>query len=83
MSKCQIIIILTAINIVATFVHNEPTSLTTIQEAKVPETIYGALEAGLEPSIEASRIIFAAMLGCNVFFDRLSNQFPMRSVPCV
>lgn len=43
---------LLAINIIATFVHNEPTSLATIQEAKVPETIYNALEAGLEPSIE-------------------------------
>lgn len=41
-----------AINIVATFVHNEPTSLTAIQEAKLPETIYGTLEAGIEPSFE-------------------------------
>ena len=45
-----------AINIVATFVHNEPTSLGTIQEAKVPETIYNALEAGLEPSIEVCAV---------------------------
>ncbi|THH06601.1 hypothetical protein EW145_g3974 [Phellinidium pouzarii] len=46
-----------AINIVATFVHNEPTSLTAIQEAKVPETIYKALEAGIEPSFEVVQAI--------------------------
>ncbi|KAH0589501.1 hypothetical protein H2248_005243 [Termitomyces sp. 'cryptogamus'] len=41
-----------AINIMATFVHNEPTSLVIIQEAGLPETFYKAIEAGLEPSIE-------------------------------
>jgi E3 ubiquitin-protein ligase HUWE1 len=41
-----------AINILATFVHNEPTSLTVIQEAGVPEAFYRAVEAGLEPVIE-------------------------------
>ncbi|KAI5123932.1 hypothetical protein M0805_006347 [Coniferiporia weirii] len=46
-----------AINIVATFVHNEPTSLTAIQEAKLPETIYKALEAGIEPSFEVVQAI--------------------------
>ena len=43
-----------AINVVATFVHNEPTSLTAIQEAKLPETIFKALESGIEPSFEVS-----------------------------
>ncbi|KAL5523755.1 hypothetical protein ACEPAG_7928 [Sanghuangporus baumii] len=46
-----------AINVVATFVHNEPTSLTAIQEAKLPETIYRALEAGIEPSFEVIQSI--------------------------
>jgi E3 ubiquitin-protein ligase HUWE1 len=41
-----------AINILATFVHNEPTSLTVIQETGVPEAFYRAVEAGLEPVIE-------------------------------
>ncbi|KAG6850146.1 hypothetical protein H0H93_000531, partial [Arthromyces matolae] len=41
-----------AINIMATFVHNEPTSLAIIQEAGLPETFYKVIEAGLEPSIE-------------------------------
>lgn len=36
----------------ATFVHNEPTSLVIIQEAGLPETFYKAIETGLEPSIE-------------------------------
>lgn len=36
----------------ATFVHNEPTSLGIIQEAGLPEVFYKAIEAGLEPAIE-------------------------------
>ena len=43
-----------AINIMSTFVHNEPTSLAIIQEAGLPEAFYKAIEAGLEPSIEVS-----------------------------
>lgn len=43
-----------AINIMATFVHNEPTSLAIIQEAGLPEVFFKALECGLEPVIEAS-----------------------------
>lgn len=38
----------------ATFVHNEPTSLAIIQEAGVPEAFYKAIEMGLEPAIEVS-----------------------------
>lgn len=41
-----------AINIMATFVHNEPTSLAIIQEAGLPETFYRAIEVGIEPAIE-------------------------------
>jgi E3 ubiquitin-protein ligase HUWE1 len=36
----------------ATFVHNEPTSLSIIQEAGLPESFYKAIETGIEPSIE-------------------------------
>lgn len=46
--------IFSAINIMATFVHNEPTSLGIIQEAGLPEAFYKAIEAGLEPSIEVN-----------------------------
>lgn len=46
-----------AINIMATFVHNEPTSLTIIQEAGLPKTFYEAIEAGIEPSIEVIQAI--------------------------
>ncbi|KAI9511134.1 hypothetical protein F5148DRAFT_1373973 [Russula earlei] len=46
-----------AINILATFVHNEPTSLAVIQEAGVPEAFYRAVEAGLEPVIEVIQAI--------------------------
>lgn len=41
-----------AINIMATFIHNEPSSLNIIQEKGVPESFYKTVEAGLEPVIE-------------------------------
>ncbi|KAG9103766.1 hypothetical protein FRC06_008224 [Ceratobasidium sp. 370] len=41
-----------AINIMAMFVHNEPTSLAILQEAHVPDVFYGAVESGIEPAIE-------------------------------
>lgn len=47
-----------AINIMATFVHNEPTSLGIIQEAGLPESFYKAIEAGIEPSIEVRLFLF-------------------------
>lgn len=43
-----------AVNIMATFVHNEPTSLSVVQEAGLPEVFYKAIESGLEPAIEVS-----------------------------
>jgi len=43
-----------AINITATFVHNEPTSLPIIQEMKLPEAMYDALENNKYPSYEVS-----------------------------
>ncbi|KAK0461087.1 uncharacterized protein EV420DRAFT_1746494 [Desarmillaria tabescens] len=46
-----------AINIMATFVHNEPTSLAVIQEAGLPEAFYKAIELGLEPAIEVIQAI--------------------------
>ncbi|PFH51493.1 hypothetical protein AMATHDRAFT_58882 [Amanita thiersii Skay4041] len=46
-----------AINIMATFVHNEPTSLAIIQEAGLPEAFYNAIEMGLEPVIEVIQAI--------------------------
>lgn len=46
-----------AMNIMATFVHNEPTSLPTIQEAGLPQVFYQAIEDGLEPFIEVVQAI--------------------------
>ncbi|GAA5986703.1 hypothetical protein JCM10908_003863 [Rhodotorula pacifica] len=37
-------------NIAATFVHNEPTSLTTLQEAKVSDALYDSLERAIPAS---------------------------------
>jgi E3 ubiquitin-protein ligase HUWE1 len=44
--------IFVAIHVMATFVHNEPTSLTVLQEAKLPDSFYQAVENHIEPSIE-------------------------------
>lgn len=46
-----------AVNIMATFIHNEPTALPIIQEAGLPEAFYKAIETGLEPIIE---VIFSS-----------------------
>jgi len=46
-----------AINIMATFVHNEPTSLTIIQEIGLPEVFYKVVESGVEPSFEVIQAI--------------------------
>lgn len=46
-----------AMNIMATFIHNEPTSLATIQEAGLPQVFYRVIEAGLEPVIELIQAI--------------------------
>ncbi|CDS01035.1 hypothetical protein, partial [Sporisorium scitamineum] len=37
-----------AISITSTFVHNEPTSLAILQEAKIPEVLFDAIEADIE-----------------------------------
>ncbi|KAI5477751.1 E3 ubiquitin-protein ligase HUWE1 [Pseudohyphozyma bogoriensis] len=46
-----------AINITATFIHNEPTCLTTIQEAKIPEALYDAIEDSIPVSIDVLQAI--------------------------
>ncbi|WRT70096.1 uncharacterized protein IL334_007090 [Kwoniella shivajii] len=42
-----------AINIMATFVHNEPTSLSILQELQLPQTLYAQLENEVPPSPES------------------------------
>ena len=37
-----------AINITASFVHNEPASLTILQESGAPDAFYNAIDKGLE-----------------------------------
>lgn len=44
-------------NIAATFVHNEPTSLTTLQEADVPKTFYDSLEEAIPASNDVLQAI--------------------------
>ena len=51
-----------AVNIMSTFVHNEPTSLAVIQEAGLPELFYKAIEIGIEPAIEVGTCAFYCIL---------------------
>ncbi|KZT62066.1 hypothetical protein CALCODRAFT_514427 [Calocera cornea HHB12733] len=46
-----------SINIMATFIHNEPTSLGILQEQQVPETFYNAVTLGVEPVFEVIQAI--------------------------
>ncbi|KAH8107868.1 hypothetical protein BXZ70DRAFT_1014411, partial [Cristinia sonorae] len=46
-----------AINIMATFVHNEATCLNVIQEAGLPDAFYRVVESGLEPVIEVIQAV--------------------------
>lgn len=75
-----------AINITATFVHNEPTSLPIIQEMKLPEAMYDALENNKYPSYEVSfrfdaRLSHASLK--KILPCRSSPRFLMRSELCV
>lgn len=47
-------------NIMATFVHNEPTCLSTIQEAGLAQVFYQVIETGLEPVIEVCVYFFCS-----------------------
>ncbi|GAA5939453.1 E3 ubiquitin-protein ligase TOM1 [Sporobolomyces koalae] len=50
-----------ATNIATSFVHNEPTHLATLQEAKVPDAFYDSLEGQIPASIEVLQAIPNAM----------------------
>ena len=53
-----------ALNIMATFVHNEPTSLSIIQEAKLPSKFYDAIEVNIEPSFDVINVVFYVISAC-------------------
>ncbi len=62
---------LLAINVTATFVHNEPTSLVVLQEMKLPQALYDALEKSTKPSFE----VLSAT--CNAISAMCLNQAGM------
>ncbi|GAA5889291.1 hypothetical protein JCM6882_000697 [Rhodosporidiobolus microsporus] len=77
-------------NISATFVHNEPTSLTTLQEAKVPQTFYESLEGSIPASNDVLQAIPNAIgafclntAGINEFTERplISQYFSVFTSP--
>jgi E3 ubiquitin-protein ligase HUWE1 len=43
--------------VIATWVHNEPSALTIIQESKLPDSFYQVVEQGIEPMIEVFKSI--------------------------
>jgi E3 ubiquitin-protein ligase HUWE1 len=47
--------------VIATWVHNEPSSLTIIQESKLPDSFYDLVEQGVEPMIEVVHGVLNAM----------------------
>jgi E3 ubiquitin-protein ligase HUWE1 len=47
--------------VIATWVHNEPSSLTIIQESKLPDSFYDLVEQGVEPMIEVIHGVLNAM----------------------
>ncbi|GAA5961735.1 hypothetical protein JCM21900_000844 [Sporobolomyces salmonicolor] len=66
-------------NIAATFIHNEPTHLTTVQEAKVPEAFYDALEGEIPASIDVLQAIPNAV-GAFCLNQAGLTQFTSRSL---
>lgn len=50
-----------AVTIMLTFVHNEPTSLTVLQESKVPDVFYEAIRGDIEPSLDVLSVIPTAI----------------------
>ena len=47
-----------AINVMAIFIHNEPTCLGVIQENGLPESFYRVVESGLEPAFEVCGLVY-------------------------
>ena len=62
-----------AINILAAFIHTEPTSLTLLQEMQLPQTLFATLEKGVPRSFEVRIQTYPADV-------RLCLPFPMLSV---
>lgn len=50
-----------AINIMASFVHNEPTSLTILQECGIPQAFYDAIDKGIESANEVVAAVPSAI----------------------
>lgn len=75
-----------AINIMLTFVHNEPTSLGILQEGKVPDTFYDAVQEGdIEPSLDVCSISANAInvTLLTVLTSRSCQPFPLPLELCV
>lgn len=63
-----------AVTIMLTFVHNEPTSLTVLQESKVPDVFYEAIKGDIEPSLDVLSVIPTA-IGALCLNEAGLNQF--------
>lgn len=71
-----------AINIMLTFVHNEPTSLTVLQESKLPDAFYDAVSGDIEPSLDVLSAIPTA-IGALCLNEAGLNHFIEHRLPLI
>ncbi len=72
-----------SLNVVATFVHNEPTSLTVIQEMQLHESLLEALQRSKRPTFEVRRASDCERIAADLAAFRCSQLHLMPSVLCV
>jgi len=68
-----------ALNVMTTFIHNEPTSLSVIQEQGLPEVFFSSVEKHIEPSVD----VFSALpnaIGALCLGDSGREQLVKRGV---
>jgi len=68
-----------ALNIMTTFIHNEPTSLSVVQEQGLPAAFYASVEDGIDPSFDVFSAIPNA-IGALCLNDAGRDQFNSNNV---
>ncbi|KAF9186277.1 hypothetical protein BGZ51_006019 [Haplosporangium sp. Z 767] len=70
-----------AINTMASFIHNEPTSLTILQDAKIPQTLLTSLSKDIPPSTDVAMSIpgaFGAICLNPVGLEMFNKEFQLK-----
>lgn len=74
---------LTAINTMTSFIHNEPTSLAILQEANIPQTLLSSLSKEIPASTDVVTSIpgaFGAICLNASGLDMMTKEFPMKKL---